>query len=214
VRELDHLIYAVPDLEAATRELGEALGVRPALGGAHAGRGSHNALLALGEGRYLEVIASDPGQPEPPRPRPFGLDEITAPRLATWAVRATAIEEAAAEAAAMGCDPGAVEVGGRDLPGGGRLSWRRTAGGDAGEHSGVAPFFIEWGQDARHPSLDAPAGCRLVAMRGEHPRPEEVERCLDALQAELALAYGEEPCLIATIEGPAGRLDLQRSAGP
>ncbi len=210
MRELDHLIYAVPDLDAASRALEAALGVRPAAGGQHPGRGSHNALLALGEGRYLEVIARDPGQPDPPRPRPFGLDELAAPRLATWAVRAPAIEEAAAEAAATGCDPGAVEEGGRELPGGGRLSWRRTAG-DLG---GVAPFFVEWGQGTPHPSLDAPAGCRLVALRGEHPRPEELERCLDALQAELAVAFGEEPRLIATIEGPAGRLDLERSARP
>ena len=37
---------------------------------------------------------------------------------------------------------------------------------------------------------------------------QQVERCLEALQAELAVAFGEEPRLIATIEGPAGRLDL------
>jgi hypothetical protein len=208
VRELDHLIYAVPDLDAAVKHLGEALGVRPAAGGQHTGRGSPNMLLALGEGRYFEVIARDPGQSDPPRTRPFGLDELTAPRLVTWAVRAPGIEEAAADAAARGCDPGAVENGGRELPEGGRIVWRRTAGGDTEELGGVAPFFVEWGEETPHPSLDAPAGCRLVALRGEHPRTEEVERCLDVLQAELAVAFGEEPRLIATIEGPAGRLDL------
>jgi len=208
VRELDHLIYAVPDLEAAVEQLREALGVRPAAGGQHPGRGSHNALLALGDGRYLEVIARDPRQPDPPRPRPFGLDELDAPRLVTWAVRAPGIEEAAAESAAQGCDPGAVENGGRELPKGGRFAGRRTAGGETEELGGVAPFFLEWGEETPHPSLSAPTGCRLVALRGEHPRTEEVERCLDALQAELAVAFGEEPRLIATIEGPAGRLDL------
>ncbi len=208
VRGLDHLIYAVPDLKAATRELYEALGVNPSAGGQHPGRGSHNALLALGGGSYLEVISRDPQQPDPPNPRPFDLDENNMPRLATWAVLAPAIEEAAAEAAAMGCDPGEVEDGQRNLPDGQRLSWRRTAGGDAGEHGGIAPFFIEWTNETPHPSTNAPTGCRLVALRGEHPRPEEVENCLKALQAELAVAFGEQPLLIATIEGPAGRLEL------
>ena len=32
-------------------------------------------LLGLGKGRYLEIIAPDPTQPEPAHPRPFDLDD-------------------------------------------------------------------------------------------------------------------------------------------
>ena len=53
-------------------------GVRPSYGGAHPGLGTHNALLSLGHHSYLEIIAPDPNQPTPPRPRPFGLDELEA----------------------------------------------------------------------------------------------------------------------------------------
>src|SRR5215472_2605564 len=71
---IDHLIYKAPDLAGAVADLEERLGVRAQAGGQHIGRGTHNALLALGPRTYLEIIASDPGQRAPSVPRPFGLD--------------------------------------------------------------------------------------------------------------------------------------------
>ena len=29
------------------------------------------------------------------------------------------------------------------------------------DYHGLMPFFIQWGKDAVHPSVDAPKGCRL-----------------------------------------------------
>jgi hypothetical protein len=41
--------------------------------------GTHNRLLKLGEGFYLELIAIDPQAPPPGRPRWFGLDRLELP---------------------------------------------------------------------------------------------------------------------------------------
>jgi hypothetical protein len=54
----DHLVYAVPDLDAATATLARVLNVQPAYGGEHpSDYGTCNALLSLGERCYLEVLA-------------------------------------------------------------------------------------------------------------------------------------------------------------
>jgi Glyoxalase-like domain len=72
---IDHLVYVVPDLTAAVAEVEERFGVRAQAGGKHLGLGTHNALLALGTWTYLEIIAPDPGQPQPSMPRPF-VDDL------------------------------------------------------------------------------------------------------------------------------------------
>ena len=201
------MAYGVPDLDAACHELAERLGVRPAPGGQHRGIGTHNAILALGEGVYLEVIAPDPNQPPPSRPRPFGLDALVDPRLVAWAARAPDIESRVEKARAAGYDPGNVIKLGRDLPDGGRLEWRLTFPGElAGD--GLVPFLIDWGS-APHPSVIAPQGCSLLSLRGEHPEPELVKPLLQALEVDLDVAKGRAPTLVATLQTPNGEIDLR-----
>src|SRR5687768_4799640 len=108
---IDHLVYGAPDLYAAVDNLERRFGVRAAAGGKHVGIGTHNALLALGSNVYLEVIAPDPDQPWPANPRPFGVDELAAPRLVGWALGCHDIDAAIARSRSRGYDPGdAVEM--------------------------------------------------------------------------------------------------------
>jgi Glyoxalase-like domain len=81
--KLDHLIVACPSLDEGIEWAAKTLGVRPPMGGQHVAMGTHNALLALQDGIYLELIAIDPSLPTPLRPRWFGLDDtpLTEPRL-------------------------------------------------------------------------------------------------------------------------------------
>ena len=46
---IDHLVYAVPDLEKAIKEIEKKFGIAPVKGGQHKSQGTHNALLNLGK---------------------------------------------------------------------------------------------------------------------------------------------------------------------
>ena len=202
---VDHIVYAAPDLDAAVDDLEARLGVRASYGGSHPGAGSHNALLALGDGVYLEIIAPDPGQPDPiGRRRPFGLDDLAAPRLASWAAKATDLHTRVAVARLGGFDPGLPRTMRRLRPDGVELVWTLTSAGPA--LGGLVPFLIDWGE-APHPAATAPGGCRLTALSGRHPRPAEVEAALAALDLALPVEAGAV-ALVATLDTPNGVVRL------
>ena len=203
---VDHLVYAAPELERAAGQLEAWLGVRPAPGGKHLGWGTHNALLSLGGGAYLEIIAPDPEQGPPERPLPWGLASLTQPRLVTWALKAPAIDGRVAIARAAGYDPGDILALSRALPDGSRLDWRLTPPPTVGD--GIVPFLIEW-ETAPHPSDTAPAGCSLTGLRAEHPEPRQLGPMLAALGVELRLGKRSSPALIATIKTARGRVELR-----
>ena len=204
---VDHIVYGVEDLQAGIEELAERLGVRAAPGGKHVGRGTHNALLALGGDSYLEIIAPDPDQPEPASPVAFALDRIPLPRLVGWAMPVTDIERWAEQARVRGCDPGPVQAMSRRRPDGVLLEWRLTRHPPDPSRL-VLPFLIDWGSSP-HPSQASPTGVTLVNLRAEHPSPVDVRRMLAALDVDLAVHEGAEAVLVATLDSPRGRVVLR-----
>jgi hypothetical protein len=172
---VDHLVFGAPDVGAAIDMLEAKLGVRAGMGGKHPGAGTHNALLSLGGGSYLEIIGPDPEQ-EPPtdRPMPFGVDKLAAPRLVTWAAKARAdFAEQVAKSRRAGWNPGDPQPMSRKTPDGTELKWTLT----------------------RAPE---PIGA-------EHPDPHAVRDALLALDVDdLTLIPGPEPLLVAIIRTPSG----------
>jgi hypothetical protein len=58
--QIDHVIYATADLDAAAARMEAELGVVAVAGGRHEGLGTHNRIVPLGGG-YLELLAvADP----------------------------------------------------------------------------------------------------------------------------------------------------------
>ena len=211
----DHLVYAAPNLEEAIDNLTERLGVRPSAGGRHP-NGTHNALLALSNSCYLEIIAPDPSQShrDSEQPLAFGLDRLQVPRLVTWAVLATSLEEVASASQAAGYDPGVAIDGGRVRPDGVELSWRTTKRPETQEGwpplgDGLVPFLIEWGDETPHPSSTSAQGVRLLELSLFHPRPAEVQPMLSALHIEILVTAGPSPAMRARLETPLGIVTLE-----
>jgi len=197
---VDHIIYAAPHLEEAVDAIEEQLGVRAAGGGQHPGQGTHNKLLSLDQGTYLELIGPDPAQPDPLQPRPYGVDGITRAGLVGWAIRAEDIDVALARAHAAGVDLGEVIEGRRRTADGASLRWRVTSNART---AGVIPFLISWG-DTPHPAASAPSGLTLGALRVEHPDPKSIAETLRILGADVEVCAGSRARLIATVRGPNG----------
>jgi hypothetical protein len=202
---LDHLVYGAPDLDSAIVEIESLVGVRPATGGRHAGGLTHNALLSLGEGSYLEVISPAAGA-DLTASLPFGLATLSEPRLAAWAIAVDDLESRIEAAKRDGYDPGPISDGSRELPDGSSLKWR-LAFKTPPPADGLAPFLIQWLTEP-HPSATAPQGCRLAGLRAEHPDPASVEVILYAIGVKLEVARGSEPRLIASLDTPNGRVEL------
>jgi len=202
---LDHLVYATPDLEASCRELEGRLGVRASAGGRHPGRGTHNALISIGPKAYLEIIGPDPLQPET-RPVWFDIDQLTAPKLITWAVRIDELETFVKEVSPK-ANVGLVRSGSRKTPDGTTLSWQLTEP-QLVQGVGVIPFLIEWNSQ-QHPAGSAITGPRLVQLRIEHPEPESIRKQLHALQLEIAIEQRSSPALVAIFEGANDLIELR-----
>lgn len=202
---LDHLVYATPDLEATCRELELRLGVRASAGGQHPGRGTHNALISIGSRAYLEIIGPDPLQPEI-RPVWFEIDQLTAPKLVTWAARIDDLETFVKEIS-PNANVGALRSGSRNTPRGTTLSWRLTEP-QLSQGVGLIPFLIEW-NSTEHPADSAITGPRLVQLRIEYPEPELIRKQLKSLRLEVAIEQGSSPALVAIFEGAGDLIELR-----
>lgn len=186
---IDHLVHAVRDLDAGIAEIEDLLGVRAAPGGSHPGRGTHNALLSLGDS-YLEIIGPDPDQPEPADGRPFGVTTDMASRLVTFAVRPgpdETIDQLADAMRGAGHDPGPVVPMSRATPDGTELHWRLTFPTLAAD--GFVPFLIDWG-DTPNPSTSAPGAGTLVDVTGSTPDAELANAVNAALGVDVVAVAG------------------------
>ena len=208
VFELDHLVLASASLERGSAWLEDLLGVGPGGGGAHPGWGTHNRLLRLDQGAYLELIAPDPGQGPPARPRLFGLDDpalraliAERPRLIHYVMRTG---DLAAARALLDYDPGVAEAISR-----GSLNWRLTVPPDGRRpEAGVLPSLIDWGATP-HPARALPdSGLELLSLAVIAPAAV-LARASAALGAHrISPETGKRPRLRARLRGPAGTVTL------
>jgi hypothetical protein len=201
---LDHILLGCNDLNRGIELVEQNTGVRPVIGGVHPGRGTRNALLSLGERRYLEIIAPDSAQREIVHyPQ---LRSMTDPRLIGWAVHPPDIAAVAKQLTENKIAFTGPEDGSRKRLDGRVLNWKTINLAD--DRHGLLPFFIEWSADSVHPSADAAKGCTLDYFEVMSANPEELASVFKRIGLDLPVQRSDKARLRAVITGPKGDLAM------
>ncbi|MGR3503263.1 VOC family protein [Pseudaestuariivita sp.] len=197
---LDHLAVACTTLDEGRAAVETALGVPLQTGGQHAHFGTHNLLLGLEDGLYLEVIAIDPDAPKPDYPRWFDLDRFRGlPRLTNWICRTEDMDAATAKAPGTGVPVPLAR---------GDLRWEMAV-----PESGILPFanlfpaLIRWHGTAHPAPLLTQQGVRLRQLVLETPEAEGLAQALAPLidDPRLVIEQSDRSAMHASFDTPGGR---------
>jgi hypothetical protein len=201
---VDHVLLGIGDLQKGIDELERRTGVRAAFGGAHPGRGTQNALIALGGEHYLEILAPNPA--EAGNPDAAELHALQTLTPIGWAARSADLAALRQSLQEQGIAVEAIRPGGRNLPDSSRLSWQTL--GFTPPASPLLPFFIEWGKGSAHPSTTSPKGCRLAALVLEDPAPDSLRKTLRAAGLGVEIRQGAESRLRLSLACPKGTVEF------
>jgi hypothetical protein len=208
---LDHLVFATDDLSRGENLLAERLGIAFVGGGKHEHMGTHNRVVRLQSGCYLELIAIDPTAPTPFQPRWFDLDtpQLQAqlkgfPKIVHWVAR---VEQAPLDLTHF-ADEWKIALGKPTAMQRGSLQWEITLPSDGKRPAGGAlPYVIAWHSEPAPPFALPESHLHLHALHITTPNPQAVQQALQghlAPSIEMVFHTGETR-LQALVETPQGQ---------
>lgn len=199
--ELDHIAVAGCSLAEAVAHVEDALGVALQPGGQHAMFGTHNRLLGLADGLYLEAIAIDLQATPQRQPCWFDLDRFSGPpRISNWICRCTDLAQVLTHLPEGAGEPVALTRG--------DLKWDMAVPADGILlYDNMFPALIEWHSAHPAPRLEQ-RGCRLHQLSLSHPRAEALRALLPIADPRLRFEVGAAG-FEAEFETPHGRRVLR-----
>lgn len=204
---LDHIVWAVPDLDKGIRQIADLTGIEPVSGGKAPGRDRpHNALLSLGGGAYLEIFSPLNANAEGPWKQAITDGE---PHIVGYALRVTdRFARLKADLGRNGYSFTGPRAMGRVRPDGGAVKWELLHGKGT-PFDGALPFFIDWLGSTPHPSESSPKGATIESFTVTHPRADELAKLYRDIGIETPVIRGNRHGLNLTLATPKGRLFLR-----
>ena len=207
-RKIDHIVYCVPDLKDAITYFTDSLGIIPYIGGKHLLKGTENALINLGNGCYLELLAIDHENKNVSTPRWMGIDFIRGPKITRWAIQSENLNEDQRILKTYNPKMGVIEEGQRKTNKGSLLKWHMTLPLSEPDVE-LIPFVLSWKESAHHPTDKMKTQCSLQSI--SFHTVDEVEhkkRCFQDLSINNKIHLSTKTKITATIEGPKGSIVL------
>ena len=196
--QIDHILLGIDDLDRGVKAFEESTGVKPVYGGKHPG-GTHNALVSLGDGTYLEIIAVQKGVTPPDDFA--GLAQLHTLTPVGWAVSAQDSAQLRSRLEAAGMAVTESTPGSRITPAGKALSWQTFGLKD---NFAEAPFFIVWSAKTAHPSTTSPGGCKLQQWRIASPNQKNLEQLRRTLDVRVDAADAKATSMRLALSCPKG----------
>lgn len=201
--QIDHFVISCETLAQGQAWLNDRLGVTLQAGGQHAHFGTHNMLLGLNDGLYLEIICVDPDAPKPDYDRWFNLDRFDgAPRPTTWVARTDSLADSLTH-----CPKGA----GTPVPlTRGDLRWQMAVPADGAlPYDGLFPALIEWDGNAHPAARLNPQGVTFKRAVLSHPDHLDFTRALNPLISDDRITVQRgDPSLTLIFDTPMGEVTL------
>lgn len=208
MRQIDHIVYTVLDLDTAIADFEKKLGVRPVFGGYHTTFGTKNALINLDNGIYLELLATDETNTDVQAPRWMGVDFLTKNQITRWALKSENLETDSECLKKYNPEMGSIRGGSRNTAKGSVLQWELIMPLPAPEIE-IAPFMVDWSKSETHPHNELPnSNCELVELWATHPNPDLFSETFQALEFDFRIDQSEEISLKLRLNSLKGIIEI------
>jgi hypothetical protein len=203
---IDHFMYAGPQLGPLCASFQALTGVEAQPGGQHPQLGTCNRLVGSGGPLYLELIAPDPSSTAS-SPMRSGIEALARPSLHRFVMNASGGDLGELQAAyARARIPAQVHDMHRLTPAGATLRWRLLVP-DTNRFGLFAPFFIDW-LDTPHPAASLHANFKMVRCEAGHPSAGELSALWAELGVGMALHASDAPYMQLLVQTARGNIAL------
>ena len=205
--QIDHIVYGVEDLDEAIVMFKSKYGMDAIIGGRHLRQGTKNALVNLGDGCYLELLAKDHENKLSESDVWMGMDYLSQPKIIRWALKSKDLIKEQKVSKSYNPSMGGLQDGRRKKVDGTVLKWELLMPLSSPEVE-LFPFFVDWSKSTTHPTTEMPIGGSLQSIAFFHPNPALILPSIKELGLKMDIQQADQIQIQATIIGPKGIFSL------